>query len=281
MESSITILLAQTIEDPPVWQRFNEAFTEGHTDFDCAKMSPNRAVLKKKHKASTASARSSRSRTASTRRVTRKTTPRKQIRLLIADDHALILEGLAATIGRQDDMTVVAKASNGREAVEMWSMHRPDVSLLDLRMPELNGVGVIREVRDLDVSARVIVHTTYDTDEEIYQAVRAGAKAYLLKDAPLEELLDAIRKVHAGETCIPPALGAKLASRMSGEAMTGREMDVLRLLARGKSNKEIGSTLFISETTVKTHVRSIFAKLSVVSRTEAIAAANQRGVIQL
>ena len=205
----------------------------------------------------------------------------RSIRLLIADDHALILEGLAATIGRQNDMTVVAKANNGREAVEMWSTHRPDVSLLDLRMPKLNGVGVIREVRDLDVSARVIVHTTYDTDEEIYQAIKAGAKGYLLKDAPLEELLDSIRKVHAGETCIPPALGAKLASRMSGEALTGREIDVLKLLARGRSNKEIGTDLFISETTVKTHVRSIFSKLNVMSRTEAIAAANQRGLIQL
>ena len=223
----------------------------------------------------------SRKRAAPKRTATRKIPARPKIRLLIADDHALILEGLAATIGRQDDMTVVAKAGNGREAVELWSTHRPDVSLLDLRMPKLNGVGVIREVRDLDVSARVIVHTTYDTDEEIYQAVRAGAKAYLLKDAPLEELLDAIRKVHAGETCIPPALGAKLASRMSGAAMTSREMDVLRLLARGRSNKEIGTTLFISETTVKTHVRSIFAKLNVLSRTEAIASANQRGLIQL
>jgi DNA-binding NarL/FixJ family response regulator len=134
-----------------------------------------------------------RKRTGSGRPATRKTPPRDKIRLLIADDHALILEGLAATIGRQDDMTVVAKANNGREAVALWTAQRPDVSLLDLRMPELNGVGVIREVRDLDVSARVIVHTTYDTDEEIYQAVRAGAKAYLLKDAPLEELLDAIR----------------------------------------------------------------------------------------
>jgi len=222
-----------------------------------------------------------RKRTGSSRPATRKTTARDKIRLLIADDHALILEGLAATIGRQDDMTVVAKASNGREAVDLWTAHRPDVSLLDLRMPKLNGVGVIREVRDLDVSARVIVHTTYDTDEEIYQAVRAGAKAYLLKDAPLEELLDAIRKVHAGETCIPPALGAKLASRMSGDALTGREIDVLKLLARGRSNKEIGADLFISETTVKTHVRSIFTKLNVMSRTEAIAAANQRGLIQL
>jgi DNA-binding NarL/FixJ family response regulator len=222
-----------------------------------------------------------RKRTTSNRTASRKIPQPPRIRLLIADDHALILEGLAATIGRQDDMTVVAKATNGREAVELWTMHRPDVSLLDLRMPNLNGVGVIREVRDLDVAARVIVHTTYDTDEEIYQAIRAGARAYLLKDAPLQELLDAIRKVHAGETCIPPALAAKLASRMSGEAMTSREMDVLRLLARGRSNKEIGTTLFISETTVKTHVRSIFSKLDVMSRTEAIAAANQRGLIQL
>jgi DNA-binding NarL/FixJ family response regulator len=177
----------------------------------------------KRPKASVARKRTGSSRSA------RKTAARDKIWLLLADDHALILEGLAATIGRQNDMTVVAKASNGREAVELWSMHRPDVSLLDLRMPKLNGVGVIREVRDLDVSARVIVHTTYDTDEEIYQAIRAGAKAYLLKDAPLQELLDAIRKVHAGETCIPPALGAKLASRMSGEALTGREIDVLKL----------------------------------------------------
>jgi DNA-binding NarL/FixJ family response regulator len=206
---------------------------------------------------------------------------RAQIRLLIADDHTMILEGLAATISRQDDMTVVAKAGDGRKAVELWKANRPDVSLLDLRMPTLNGVGVIKELRDLDASARVIVHTTYDTDEEIYQAIQAGAKAYLLKDAPTEELLDSIRKVHAGETCIPPALGAKLVSRMSGEALTSREIDVLKLLARGRSNKEIGADLFISETTVKSHMRSIFGKLDVVSRTEAIAAANRRGLIQL
>ncbi len=205
---------------------------------------------------------------------------RKQIKLLIADDHAMILEGLAATIGRQKDMRVVAKAADGREAVDLWKAHRPDVTLLDLRMPKLNGVGVIREIRDEDVSARVIVHTTYDTDEEIYQAVRAGAKAYLLKDVPLDELLDCIRKVYAGETCIPPALGAKLAARMSGEALTGREIDVLKLLAKGRSNKEIGSDLFISETTVKSHVRSMFTKLHVMSRTEAIAAASQRGLLQ-
>jgi two-component system NarL family response regulator len=207
--------------------------------------------------------------------------PRDQIRLLIADDHALILEGLAATIARQEDMTVVATASNGREASDLWKQHRPDISLLDLRMPKLNGVGVINEVRAADSSARIIVHTTYDTDEEIYQAVRAGAKGYLLKDAPLEELLACIRKVHTGETCIPAALGAKLASRMSGDALTGREVDVLKLLARGRSNKEIGSDLFISETTVTTHVRSVFTKLHVMSRTEAIAAASKRGLVQL
>jgi DNA-binding NarL/FixJ family response regulator len=218
---------------------------------------------------------------AGPRRETGEASPTKKVRILVADDHVLILEGLAATIGRQDDMTVVAKASNGREAVELWNTHRPDVSLLDLRMPTLNGVGVIKELRDLDVAARVIVHTTYDTDEEIYQAISAGAKAYLLKDAPLGELLDTIRKVHAGQTCIPPALAAKLASRMSGEALTSREVDVLKLLARGRSNKEIGTDLFISETTVKSHMRSIFAKLNVMSRTEAIAAANRRGLIQL
>jgi DNA-binding NarL/FixJ family response regulator len=206
---------------------------------------------------------------------------RNQIRLLIADDHALILEGLAATIGRQEDIAVVARAANGREAVDLWKAQRPDVALLDLRMPQLNGVGVIREIRDLDVSARVVVHTTYNTDEEIYHAVKAGAKAYLLKDAPLEELLNVIRKVHAGETCIPPALGAKLAARMSGDALTSREVDVLKRLARGRSNKEIGTDLFISETTVKAHVRSVFTKLNVMSRTEAIAAASRRGLIQL
>ena len=211
----------------------------------------------------------------------RKTAERTKIRVLIADDHVLILEGLASAIGRQDDMTVIAEAGDGREAVDLWKKHRPDVSLLDLRMPRLTGVGAIREIRDADISARVIVHTTFDTDEEIYQAVRAGAKSYLLKDAPLEELLDCIRSVHSGGTCIPPALAAKLASRMSGAALTGRELDVLRRLARGRSNKEIGTDLFISETTVKSHLRSLFSKLKVMSRTEAIATANKRGWIRL
>jgi DNA-binding NarL/FixJ family response regulator len=206
---------------------------------------------------------------------------REQIRLLVADDHVLVLEGLAAAIGRQKDMRVVATAKDGAEALDLWKAHRPDVALVDLRMPKVSGVDVIREIRNEDVSARAIVLTTYDTDEEIYQAIRAGARAYLLKDAPLEELVGCIRKVRAGETCIPPALGARLAARMRGDALTSREIDVLKLLAKGRSNKEIGSDLFVSESTVKSHVKNIFEKLHVRSRTEAIAAANQRGLLQL
>lgn len=203
------------------------------------------------------------------------------IRALIADDHVTVREGLAAMIGRQPDMMVVGEAANGREAVDLWRKHRPDVTLLDLRMPLLDGVGALQEIRREDAAARVIVLTTFDTDLDICRAIKAGAKGYLLKDAQREELLESIRKVNAGATCIPPALVAKLAAGMSSEALTGREMDVLTLLARGKSNKEIGANLFISETTVKSHLRSIFTKLNVLSRTGAITAASRRGLVQL
>jgi DNA-binding NarL/FixJ family response regulator len=204
-----------------------------------------------------------------------------KIRVLIADDHVTVREGLAAMIGRQPDMTVVGEAANGREAIELWWKHHPDVALLDLRMPLLDGLGVINEIHREDASARIIVLTTFDTDADLSNAIKAGAKGYLLKDAQREELLEAIRKVHAGATCIPPSLVAKLAAGMSNEALTGRELDVLVLLARGKSNKEIGTNLYISETTVKSHLRSIFTKLNVLSRTEAIAAASRRGLVQL
>jgi len=203
-----------------------------------------------------------------------------KIRVLVADDHVTVLEGLAAIIGRQKDMAVVAQAANGRDAVGMWEKHRPDVALVDLRMPVLDGAAAIEEIRRRDPSARVIVLTTFDTDTDIAGAIKAGAKGYLLKDAPREELLAVIRKVHAGETSIPPALVAKLAASMTSEPLTGRELEILALLARGKSNKEIGANLYISETTVKSHLRSIFAKLNVLSRTEAIAAATQRGLLQ-
>jgi DNA-binding NarL/FixJ family response regulator len=204
-----------------------------------------------------------------------------KIRVLIADDHVIVTAGLASIIGLQPDMMVIAEAANGREAVDLWHKHRPDVALLDLRMPMLDGVGAIAEIHKEDPAARVIVLTTYDTDNEIYRAIKAGAKGYVLKDARREELLDCIRRVSRGETCIPQSLIEKLAAGVSSEPLTGRELDVLGLLARGKSNKEIGVNLYISETTVKAHLRSIFTKLNVLSRTEAIAVASRRGLVQL
>src|SRR6266478_6555214 len=203
-----------------------------------------------------------------------------RIRVLIADDHTTVLAGLASMIGLQPDMVVVAQATNGLDALDLWRKHSPDVTMLDLRMPKLDGVGVLTEIRRQDASVRVIVLTTYDTDIEIYRAVKAGAKGYLLKDARGEELLDCIRRVNAGETCIPQALVKKLATGISNETLTDRELEVLTLLARGKSNKEIGANLFISEFTVKGHLRSIFTKLNVLSRKEAIATASRRGLVQ-
>lgn len=204
-----------------------------------------------------------------------------KITVLVADDHVTVLEGLVAIIGRQADMSVVAQASNGREAVALWIQHRPHITLLDLRMPVLDGVGAMEEIRKADPAARIIVLTTYDTDHEIAHAIKAGARAYLLKDTPRDELLDCVRRVHLGETCIPAPLIAKLAAILSSESLTGRELNVLELLASGLSNKEIGARLFITETTVKSHLRAIFTKLNVLSRTEAVTAANRRGLIKL
>ena len=208
-------------------------------------------------------------------------TKKSRISVLIADDHSVVREGLASLIGRRADMTVVGEASNGREAVDLWKKLRPNVTLLDLRMPELDGVGAIRQIREHEEGARILVLTTFDGDEDIYRAIQAGAKGYLLKDVPREALMDCIRRVHAGETCVPVHLAAKLAERVSGETLSAREIDVLKLMAQGKSNKEIGSALFISEGTVKSHVKAIFAKMNVISRTEAVATATRRGLIQL
>jgi DNA-binding NarL/FixJ family response regulator len=205
----------------------------------------------------------------------------KKIRVLIADDHVIVLEGLAAIIGRQPDMMVAAEAADGQEAVDLWIKHHPDVTLLDLCMPKLDGVSAIESIRRQDAAARVIVLTTYETDTEILRAIKAGTKAYLLKDSRYEELLDCIRRVNRGESCIPASLMEKVAACLSSEPLTGQELNVLELLARGKSNKEIGVSLYISETTAKSYLRSVFRKLNVFNRTEAITVASRRGLIRL
>jgi len=209
------------------------------------------------------------------------TSKKPRIGILIADDHSVLRQGLVSLIGFEADMMVVGEASNGREAIDLWRRQRPDVILLDLRMPELDGVGVIKQIRADDENARIIVLTTFDGDEDIYRAVQAGAKGYLLKDVPREALIDSIRRVYAGEICVPVHLANKLAERVRGGSVSEREIDVLKLMAQGKSNKEIGSALFVSAGTVKSHVKSIFAKLSVNSRAEAVANAAHRGLIQL
>ena len=205
----------------------------------------------------------------------------KKIGVLIADDHTTFLAGLSSIIDMERDMFVVAQATDGRQAVDLWRKHRPSVTLLDLRMPLLDGVCVIGEIRREDASAKIVILTTYDGDNDIYRAIKAGAKGYLLKDARREELVDCIRKVNNGETCVPQALLQKLATGISSEPLTDREHEVLDLLSNGRSNKEIGANLSISEFTVKGHLRSIFAKLNVLSRTEAVAAATRRGLVRI
>jgi DNA-binding NarL/FixJ family response regulator len=209
------------------------------------------------------------------------TRKKPRIGILIADDHSVLRQGLVSLIGFESDMMVVGEAGNGREAVDLWKRHRPDVTLLDLRMPELDGVGVIKQIRADDENTRIIVLTTFDGDEDIFRAIQAGAKGYLLKDVPRQALIDCIRRVHAGGTCVPVNLASKLAERVSSKGVSEREIDVLKLMAQGKTNKEIGSALFISGGTVKSHVKSIFSKLNVNSRAEAVANAAHRGLIQL
>lgn len=202
-----------------------------------------------------------------------------KLRILVADDHPVVREGLAAILNRQPDMEVVAEACDGVEALSEWRRIRPDLCLLDLRMPRLDGVAVVEQIRRDDSGARIVILTTYDGEEGIYQSLRAGAKGYLLKDAPRDALLQCVRRVAAGETCLPVELAAKLAERVSTDALTERELDVLTLLNRGLSNKEIARQLGIGESTVKTHLKGVFGKLNVLSRTEAISVAVRRGLV--
>src|SRR5437762_4719502 len=188
-------------------------------------------------------------------------------RVLIVDDHALLRTGVANIINQEADLQVVAEAGNGAEAVDAYERHRPDVTLLDLRMPIMEGVEAVRRIRELDPRARVIVLTTYDTDDEISQALKAGAKAYVLKDISADDLVRCIRDVLAGKTYLAPAAAAKLAEGVTRVQLTPREMATLRLMADGKANKEIAGALGISERTVKTHLGHLFEKLGVTSRT--------------
>ena len=203
------------------------------------------------------------------------------IRILVADDHPVVREGLVALVTRQPDMVVVAEAVDGRELVEKFLQHRPDVALVDLRMPEMDGADALAAIRERLPAARVIVLTTYDDDEDIQRSLRAGAKAYLLKDAPREELLACIKAVHAGLTLIPPAIAAKLAENIGAPPLTPRELEVLGLVADGKSNKEVATTLFITEGTVKSHLIAILRKLDAADRTQAVTLALKRGLLRL
>ncbi|HET9706383.1 MAG TPA: response regulator transcription factor [Vicinamibacterales bacterium] len=202
-------------------------------------------------------------------------------RVLLVDDHALLRTGVANIINQEPDLHVVAEASNGVEAIAAWEAHQPDVMLLDLRMPVMEGVEVVRQIRERDPRARVIILTTYDRDDDISQALKAGAKAYVLKDIAAEALVACIRDVLAGKTYIAPAAAAKLAEGVTRVQLTPREMATLRLLADGKANKEIANELDISERTVKTHLAHLFEKLAVTSRTEAIKVATRRGLVRL
>ena len=203
------------------------------------------------------------------------------VRILCVDDHPLLRQGIAALVGSQGDMKLVAEASNGREALRQFREHRPDVTLMDLRLPDMSGIDAMIAIRSEFPEARVVVLTTFEGDAEIQRALEAGARGYLLKTMPPADLIDAIRQVHAGKKRIPPEIAAQLAEHASDEDLTGRELEVLREVAGGSRNHEIATRLFISEETVKVHVKHIMEKLGAHDRTQAVAIAIRRGIIQL
>ncbi len=206
----------------------------------------------------------------------------EQIRILIAEDHAVVRDGLTAVLKFEPDMTVVGHAKDGREAVTQFRGLKPDVVLMDLAMPELDGAGAILAIRTEFPDARILVLTTYDNDESVFRALENGAKGYLLKDCSTAALLGAIRKIHSGGTHVSDRAASRLAERaMAGGALSQREIEVLKQIAEGKSNKEIAAALFISEGTVKTHVLSIHEKLGVSDRTEAVVTAIRRGILRV
>jgi DNA-binding NarL/FixJ family response regulator len=203
------------------------------------------------------------------------------IGVLSVDDHALLREGIAALVNAESDMKLVAEASNGQEAIEKFRLHRPDVTLMDLQMPALNGIEAIIGIRSEFPNARIIVLTTYAGDVQVLRALKAGALGYILKGHVRRELLDTIRAVHAGHKRIPPEVAAELAEHAAEDELTPREIDVLRLIAAGNANKEIAAQLSIAEETVKSHVTNILAKLGANDRTHAVTIGLKRGIIEL
>jgi DNA-binding NarL/FixJ family response regulator len=202
-----------------------------------------------------------------------------RIRIFIVDDHPVVRAGLTSMLGTQQELEVVATASSGDAALEALGTTVADVMLLDLRMPGMSGVKTIQEIRRAGHPIRIIVLTSFETDEDIYRAVQAGAQGYILKDTSLKEMIEAIKNVHAGKRYIPRDIAARLAERMMRAELTARELEILRMLAKGLTNKQIGKVLSISDNTVKNHVNSVIEKLEVCDRTEAATTAIQRGII--
>jgi len=208
-------------------------------------------------------------------------TPTQEIRVMIADDHTVVRDGLAAILRSQKDIKLVAEATNGEEACQLYDQLSPDILILDLRMPKKDGLQVVKELMSSRVpKPRIIVMTTYDSEEDIRQALSAGAKGYLVKEASRQQIWEAVRRVAAGQSLLPPEVASKLAESMAHPELSERELEVLQYLANGRSNKEIGQILYIGESTVKSHVRSILTKLEAMGRTEAIAVATRRGLIR-
>ena len=205
----------------------------------------------------------------------------KPIRIALVDDHPLLRQGIAALISDQPDLLLVGQASNGLEAIEQFRLHRPDVMLMDLQMPGMNGIDAMSAIRGEFPDARFVVLTTYTGDVQIVRALKAGARAYLLKSLLHRELLDTIRSVHAGNKRIPPEIAAELADHAADDQLTAREIEVLRLIASGNANKIVADHLSITEETVKAHVKSILSKLDANDRTHAVTIALKRGIIEL
>ena len=204
------------------------------------------------------------------------------IRVLTADDHPVVRTGIAAMIANESDMTVIAEASDGAKAIALYAEHKPDVVLMDLRMPGMGGVEAITRLRQLRHPARVLILTTYDTDRDVLPAIEAGATGYLLKDAPRDELIRAVRAAYAGHSVLAPSVASTLMGRVGSppaDALTPRELDVLRLVAEGGTNQSVARRLLVSETTIKTHLLHIYTKLGVRDRAAAVSTAYKRGLI--